>query len=158
MSAILWIATRVKLPPWLVEVILALLLLLTFALWERHQGAASCRAEQQALADEQEAHNRDLKAQGTTTVFQEAHDFHDAISRPIERPVHLGRVCPPGREVRAASATGSVRGDETELPSTDNSDPVQTEPYGPQLQEVGRDADAQVRELQHYITNVCSKR
>jgi len=156
MSAILWIATRVKLPPWLVEVILALLLLLTFALWERHQGAASCRAEQQALADEQEAHNRDLKAQGTTTVFQEARDFHDAISRPIERPVHIG-VCPPSREVRATSPGGRISDGQTALPGPDHAEPVQRD-IGPELQAIGRDADAQILELQAYVRDVCSKR
>jgi len=157
MSLILALATRLKLPPWLVELILALLAILAFALWERHQGAESCRIADEKLAREQEAHNRDLKAQGTTTVFQEAHDFHDAISRPIERPVAL-RVCPPSREVRAASPTGPISDGPAELSRAGDSDPVPAEPYGPKLQEVGRDADAQVRQLQAYVRDVCSKR
>lgn len=157
MSAILFLATRLKLPPWLIEAILVILLILAFALYERHQGAASCRRADATLVKEQEAHNRDLKAQGTVTVFQEAHDYHDAIAAPVARPVHL-RLCNPASEVRPAGSAGPVSDGETDLRGTDHAEAVPSESIGPELQMIGKVADAQVRELQHYILNVCSKR
>jgi hypothetical protein len=151
------LATRFKLPPWVIEAGLALLVIVGFALWERHQGAASCRRADAALVKEQIAHNRDLKAQGTTTVFQEAHDYHDAIAAPIARPVRL-RVCPPGREVPRAGSAGQISDGPSPIREPDHPEAVPSESTGPELQMIGRQADAQVRELQHYILNVCSKR
>ena len=157
MSVILALATRLRMPPWVIEAALVALAILGFALYERYQGAASCRRADAALVAEQEAHNRDLKAKGTTTVFQEAHDYHDAIATPIARPVHL-RVCPPSREVPAASSAGQLSDGPTRLRGNDHADVVPSESTGPELQMIGKRADAQVRELQHYVLNVCSKR
>lgn len=157
MSLTLLLAGRLKLPPWVIEAGLALLVILGFALWERHQGAASCRAADAALVKEQEAHNRDLKAQGTTTVFQEAHDYHDAIATPIARPVRLG-LCQPASAVRTAGAPGQISDGPATVPGPSDGPPVPDESIGPQLQAVGRDADAQVHELQDYVVNVCRKR
>lgn len=157
MSLILALATRLKLPPWVIEAGLVLLVILGFALWERHQGAASCRREDAALVKRQEDHNRDLKAQGTTTVVQEAHDYHDAIAAPVARPVRL-RVCPPSREVPSAGSAGPISDGPTRLREPDHPEAVPSESTGPELQMIGKRADAQVRELQHYILNVCSKR
>ncbi len=157
MSLVLALATRFKLPPWVIEAGLVVLVILAFALWERHQGSASCRRADAALVKEQEAHNRDLKAQGTTTVFQEAHDYHDAIAAPVARPVHL-RMCPPGREVPASDTTRQFSDGAAPIRGADHPEAVPSESAGPELQMIGKRADAQVRELQHYILNVCSKR
>ena len=108
------------------------------------------------MIKEQEAHNRDLKAQGTTTVFQEAHDYHDAIAAPVARPVRL-RVCPPGREVFTPGTAGQLSDGPAPLRERDHPEAVPGD-IGPELQMIGKRADAQVAELQHYILNVCSKR
>jgi len=157
MSLIIALATRLKLPPWLVEVILAGLLILAFALYERHKGAEACHRADERLAAEQQAHNRDLKAKGTTTVSQEAHDFHEAIAAPVARPVRL-RVCPPSRKVPTAGTAGSISDGSAGLREPDHPEVVSTESSGPELQMIGKRADAQIAELQHYILNVCSKR
>ncbi len=156
MSLVLALATRLRVPPWLIEGALILILIAGFALYERHKGAAACERADAALATEQEAHNRDLKAQGTTTVFQEAHDYHDAVNAPVAHPVHV-RLCPPSREVPASSPSGRLSDGGASLRGPDHTDVVQSDP-GPELQMIGKQADAQVRELKHYILNVCSKR
>lgn len=157
MSAILFLATRMKLPPWVIEAGLLVLAVVGFALYEQHKGAASCRRADAALVQEQEAHNRDLKAKGTVTVFQEGHDYHDAITAPVARPVHL-RVCSPSGEVRPPGTPGQISDGPADLREPDHTEAVPSESTGPELQMIGKQADAQVRELQHYILNVCSKR
>jgi hypothetical protein len=157
MSAILFLATRLKLPPWLIEAILVIALILGFALYERHQGAASCRRADAALVKEQEAHNRDLKAQGTTTVFLEGQTYHDAIAAPVSRPLVV-RLCKP-------SGSGGVPQASTAANSTDGGTPLRGDPpptVGPDIGDGlirnDRQADAQVNGLRDYILNVCSKR
>lgn len=129
------------------------------ALYLEHRGAEQCISADQVAAAKQETHNAVLEAQGTTTVFQEAHDYHDAIAAPIAHPVQL-RVCEPSspRQVLSAASAGSISHDVPTVPGPSDGPPVPSELIGPKLQAVGRDADAQVRELQHYVLNVCLKR
>ncbi len=136
---------------------IVLLVFISGALYLEHRGAEQCIAADQVAAAKQETHNAVLEAQGTTTIFQEAHDYHDAIAAPIARPVHL-RLCSPGSEVRISSPPGQISDGASAVPGPSDGPPVPSESIGPQLQAVGRDADAQVHELQHYILNVCSKR
>lgn len=154
MSIVAFLATRLKVSPLLIEILLAALLIFGFALFERYEGGKSCRTADVRASVQQQAHNAQLQAQGTTTIFQEVHDYHEAIAAPITRPVAL-RVCPHPDSVLPAPATGQDRHAEPPVSEPSHHDPMPAEPYGPELQEVGRDADAQIAELQDYIRKVC---
>jgi len=142
---------------------IALLVLLIvvggFAWHERSLGAAKCVQADAKAVSAQEAHNATVEAQGTTTVFQEASDFHEATSAPIAHPVQL-RVCnaSPRGSLPDSGSTGPIGHDSPALPGSSDGAAVQGESVGPKLQELGRDADAQVRELQDYIVKVCRVR
>jgi hypothetical protein len=126
-----------------------------FAWHERHLGAEKCIEADERATAAQEAHNVAVLAQGTTTVYQEASDYHEAVTAPIARPVHL-RVCQPSATspVPNAAPAGPVGNGAASLPGSGDAAPVQSD-VGPELQAVGRDADAQINQLQDYVRRVC---
>lgn len=154
MSLVAALATRLNVSPWLIEILLAMLLLFGFALFERYEGGKSCRTADAQASVQQEAHNAALQAQGTTTIFQEVHDYHEAIAAPIAHPVQL-RVCPRTHEVLPASTPGSGSDEASASGAADHGQAVPSESIGPELQAVGRDGDAQIAALQDYIRKVC---
>lgn len=137
-------------------IVVVLLVIFGFAWHERHIGAQKCIQGDQHAAAIEEAHNAALQAQGTTTVYQEAMQYHDAISAPVAHPVHV--VCEPPHPspVPSPAATGPVSDGDTPLPGPNHPAPLPDQSLGPELQAVGRDADAQIHELQDYILRVCS--
>lgn len=139
--------------------IIALLALGGFAWHERGVGAVKCLQADATATAVQEAHNVAVQAQGTTTVYQEASDYHEAVSAPIARPVRL-RLCQPSvaRPVSDSTPARSDRDGTATLRGADHSDSMPNEPGGPELQAVGRDANAQIAELQDYVRKVCSAR
>lgn len=142
-------------------IVLLILLIATglFAWHERSLGAAKCIQGDIQATQKQQAHNAAVEAQGTTTVFQEAQEFHAETTAPIAHPVQL-RVCHPSSAgaVSHSDSTGSLRNDSTALSGSGDTASVSSEPIGPQLQGVGRAADAQIRELQDYVLKVCTAR
>ena len=142
----------------LLWVVVVVLVIVGFAWHERSLGAAKCVQADERAAAAQEGHNAAVLAQGTTTVYQEASDYHEAVSAPIAHPVHVVCESPRTRGVPQAAPTGPVSNGAPALPGPDHAAAVPDESLGPELQAVGRDADAQVRELQDYVRRVCSVR
>jgi len=157
-SVIALLATRLKVPPWVIEAVLAILLIIGFALYERHQGARSCEVNDKAAVAKDEQKAASDYAKGVTTVFQEAATYDAAIRAPVDRPIRFS-VCQPSRR-------GPATQDPAPSPGTDAATPVRTESapdsvqrdVGPELLTVGRDADAQIAGLQDYISRVCPVR
>ncbi len=139
----------------LIWIVVIALVIVGFAWHERSLGAAKCIQADERAAATQEGHNATILAQGVTTVYQEASEYHEAVSAPIARPVHV--VCEPSHPslMSQAATTRPVSDGTPALPGSDHSAPVPDESLGPELQAVGRDADAQVRELQDYVRRVC---
>jgi hypothetical protein len=141
-----------------VEVLLAAALLLAFTLYERHQGAQSCvRADNAAVARDEQKAASDY-AKGVTTVFQEASTYDAAIHAPVDRPIHVS-VCQPSRGSTPAQdpTPAGVADAAPAVRTASEADPVQRD-VGPELQAVGRDANAEVIGLQGYIREVCPVR
>lgn len=142
-------------PQWLLELIVIVLAIFVFALWERHQGAQKCvRADEKVVAKQERA-NAQSYAQGVTTVFQEASDYDRAIHAPVERPFTVRLCKSPDIHPAAQDSTPGARDPET--PSVPDPIAIATvQPdIGPELLAIGRDADAQVTALQSYIRDVC---
>lgn len=142
----------------LIWVAIVIVIIMGFTWHERHVGAEQCIQRDQKATATQETHNAAVLAQGVTTVYQEATDYNDAISAPVARPVHV-RVCesPAPSPVPDPAAAGPVSDGSPPLPGSDHAAPVPSD-IGPELQAVGRDADAQIVELQDYVRRVCSVR
>lgn len=142
----------------LIWVAIVVIVIIGFAWHERHVGAQKCLQADAQATQAAQAHNAAVLAQGTTTVYQEASTYHEAIAAPIARPVRL-RVCQPpaASAVPGSTAAGSLSDGAAPLPGSGDSTPVQRD-IGPQLQAVGRDADAQIAELQDYVRRVCAIR
>lgn len=139
--------------------VLALIVLGTFAWHERSVGAMKCIQGDEKAAAEQDVHNAAILAQGQTTVYQEASDYHEAVSTPVAHPVHVSVCQPPSsHQMHPATPTGSLSDGTSALSGSDHAAAVPDESLGPELQAVGRDADAQVNELRDYILRVCSVR
>jgi len=158
MSVIALLATRLKVPPWVIEAVLAILLIIGFALYERHQGARSCEVNDKAAVAKDEQKAASDYAKGVTTVFQEAATYDAAIRAPVDRPIHVG-LCQPSRRGPAAQDPAPSPGADAAAPvrAASAPDPVQRD-VGPELLTVGRDANAQVIALQSYIRDVCPVR
>lgn len=143
----------------LVWVVLVGLFVVLTVWYERRQGAVGCELANTKVATQQIAHNTVIEGQDKAIVKTEGEIHAQAVAAPVARPVTL-RVCPPTprRAVSEAPTPGPVSDGASPLPGPSNGAPVQGESIGPELQAVGRDADAQIVELQDYITRVCSVR
>lgn len=110
MSVVAFLATRFKLPPWLIEAALAGLIILGFALYERHQGAVKCESADAKVALAQKAAQDAQKAIDDQRL-KDANDAHqvelDALKRARDtQPVpHL--VCHEARP-QSVPATAAV--------------------------------------------------
>ena len=124
-----------------------------------HKGAQKCLQADKLLDQKAEVHNATVEATSTEIIRQEANAYADALARPVLRPIHVS-VCNwpatsrPMRESEAAAASTHA---DTGLREPDHSATVQRD-LGPELQTVGKDADAQIRGLQDYIRRVCPAR
>jgi hypothetical protein len=135
------------------------LLLVGFALYERHQGALRCLRDDEKAVAVQVAKNHETYVAGVTTVFQEASTYDAAIHAPIERPVSA-RLCKPSHSgpVPASTASGPTGNAGPDVRAADSGDSVPGADVGPELLAVGRDANAHVTALESYIRDVCPVR
>jgi hypothetical protein len=138
------------------EAVAALFLIWGGILYLEHRGAAACVQADTVAAAKQEGRNEAQAATDAKTLNQEAQTYHEAVSAaPDPSPALVCvRKYPAPRPV-SATATARPRNDgPTDLPKADSPgfDP------GPRLTPIGREADARVTYLEHYITDVCLTR
>lgn len=139
-----------------IEIIAGLLLVWGTVAYLEHRGAAACKAADAIAVTAQEARNEAKAATDAKTLNQEAQTYHEAVSAaPDPSPALVCvRKYPAPRPV-SETATARPRNDgPTDLPKADSPgfDP------GPRLTPIGREADARVTYLEHYITDVCLTR
>jgi hypothetical protein len=140
---------------WAAIVFLALIL---GALYERHQGAQSCLAADAVAATKQQVKVAVGQASATAEVAKEMSDYAQATGQPVTT-APIVRVCPaakpsrPGPVLPAAAPAGAAAR-AAELPAAPGPAAAGSD-LGASLEAVGRDADAQVRGLIDYITQVC---
>ena len=146
----------------LLEIGGGLLLVFVVILYERHAGAQAC-INRDLVAN---AHNQIQQAQtiakAVTTVQAEAKTYEAATHDPVIAPVV---VCVRKYSIlSAASPAASTRRDSnagSQLPSADSGSVQPTADASGDTDiaaaaiTIGRDADAQIAELKHYIKNVC---
>jgi hypothetical protein len=156
-SLIALLASRCHVPPWVVEVALAILLVFGFALYERHQGAQRCVVADKAAVAKDEQKAASDYAKGVTTVFQEASTYDAAIHVPVDHPLHVSLCSPRSGPAAQDPAPAQERDAAAPVRAESAQQPVQRD-IGPELLTIGRDADAQVIALQSYIRDVCPVR
>jgi len=125
-----------------------------------HRGAQKCLAADAKLDQQAQVHNAAVDAVNTEIIQQEARDYAEALSRPVLRPISVS-LCDrsaASRPMRRAEAAGRAVDEGAGLPRPDNPAPVSDRTVGPELQAIGRDADAQIAGLQDYIRRVCPAR
>jgi hypothetical protein len=133
------------------------LVVVGFAWHERYVGGQKClqnveKANAVEQVKEEKQHNVD-----TITVQSEGKAFADATSAPLATPAPIIRlgVCTklPGKTVQGTPAAGS--GPNATAPSGRGDSPPVTVWDTTSIVTTGRNADAQIRGLQAYITDVC---
>lgn len=118
-----------------------------------HFGGLSCRLGDATAVTRQEAHNEAQAATDTKAINQEAIDHAKALSAvpdPTPALICVRQYSTP-RPVSQTTAPRGISDAPAALPepSSPGFDP------GPELAKIGQAADAQVIELQDYITKVC---
>jgi hypothetical protein len=125
-----------------------------------HRGAQKCLAADAKLDHAAEVHNTAVEAVNTEIIEQEARAYADALSQPVRHPINVS-LCDrsaPGRPVRRPEAAPGRVDATAGIREPDHATSVSDQTVGPELQAVGRDADAQVAGLQDYIRRVCPSR
>lgn len=150
-----------KLEKILIAIVLAMIVVIVFALLERHWGAQSCVNADTKAGLQQQVKQAETHATQTIEVAQEATDYDKALADPVAIRIPLLVCAPPiashSREVREAGRPAG-QGDATAPhAATDSGATVQGVPIGPGLLAVGKDSDAQIATLQTYIKRVCLK-
>ncbi len=124
-----------------------------------HRGAQKCLQANEVLDQRAEVHNATVEATNTQIIDQEAHAYADALAHPVLRPIHIS-LCDrpaPSRAVREPETARAATDAGARLREPDHAGAVQRD-LGPELQALGKDADAQIRGLQDYIRRVCPAR
>lgn len=137
-----------------------LVLALCLVIGLEHRGAQKCLAANEVLDQKAEIHNAAVDATNTEIIDHEAREYAEALSRPVLRPITVS-LCDrtaASRPVRRPEATARQVDEGAGLPRPDNPAPMSDRAVGPELQAVGRDADAQIAGLQDYIRRVCPSR
>ena len=125
---------------------------------ERDIGAQKCVAEVQATNTQVEIHNAAVEASDSEIIKQEATNYAAATTAPVLKPVRVYiHVAPPPDVPSPPAARPSADASPTDGGS-DHGGPVPTQSFGPELQAIGHDADAQIAGLQDYISKVCLAR
>ena len=137
----------------LAEVVSALLLILGFALYERHQGALRCERADSAAVASQEAHNAAIAQSQAQAIAKEAKTYADTLLQPYPAPVV--RLCLPASAVPKAAPAAPGHHASPALPGSAQPDFVPGPNIGQPLYALTRQADAQVKALQAYIREVC---
>jgi hypothetical protein len=140
----------------LIEIVAGILAIVGFAFFERHRGAADCVADNKEAVHSQDVHNAEVHGEQSAIVQNEAKEFKDETSRPIvDAPVV--RVCPRARTMPAPSSAAPVDHGDASLRGGNQEVPTVVDWDSRPVVRAGRDADAQIKQLQDYITNVCQK-
>lgn len=129
-----------------------------YTVHERHVGAAKIEAIDARAVKAQKAHNKEVETRAKTTIDSAAAQYKAAVAAPPARDApHIVCVNPRRGGHVSGNAGDRPRVDAgTSVPEESTVDP------GPALDTVGRDADAQVKALQAYVTacqaaGVCAK-
>jgi len=135
------------------EVVGVLILIGAFALWERHQGSATCVAANVAAVATEVAHNAAVAIAQTSDLTQEAKTYAAAIAAPTLpvpalKCVRINAAPRPVSKTAAAQPGGHAPA-VLPVPDSQSFDP------GPALGRIGQAADAQVTELIDYVNRVC---
>lgn len=131
------------------------------ALYNHHErviGATQCVNAVKESNSKQDAHNAAVQASDAATVHQEGQDYAKARSAPVTDPVRVYLVAPRVPDVQepaAPAAPGPGADAAPDNGGADHGGPVPPQSFGPELQAIGKDADAQIRGLQDYINRVC---
>lgn len=165
MSIIELLLSWTHLPHWVSELLVVALACLGVGggvmLYDHHErgiGAVKCEATIQKADEAQEVHNAATQARDSTVVQQEAKDYASAVAAPVIRPVRVFISPPTIAIMPTAPVTGPGSDAAPAHGSADNSGPVPPQSFGPELQAIGHDADAQIAGLQDYINKVCIPR
>lgn len=141
-----------------IEIVVVLAMIAGFAWYERHQGAANCVHENVVAEAKQETHNAVVTAVAVQTVLTEKNLYVEAKLVPISTDIAPSVVCvrkPAPDAVRAANASGQGdHGGPGLSNGTLNAVPATTD-ISKSAVAVGRDANAQVKQLKSYIRDVC---
>ena len=134
------------------EVVGVLILIGAFALWERHQGSATCVAANVAAVASQVAHNVAVAVVQTSDLTQEAKTYAAQVAAPT-LPVPALKCVRVGAPRPVSKTTAAQPGGHAPavlpVPDSQSFDP------GPALGRIGKAADAQVTELIDYVNRVC---
>lgn len=141
----------------LVYVLLIVGALIGGVLYERHEGAQGCEARGAQAAEQQQVHNAGLDAHASDVNQSIGEDLHaEQSAAPAADAPHV-LVCPPAKAARPRPVLPAA-------PASAGADAAPAVPaapardIGPPIDTAGRDADAQVKGLQRYITEVCLAR
>jgi hypothetical protein len=142
-----------------IEIAVVLLMLGGFALYERHAGAANCVRANVVAEAHQETHNAVVTAVAVQTVTIEKNAYVEAKLVPVSTDIAPAVVCvrkyAAPEALRAADASGQGDHGGRGLPDgTLDAVPATTD-ISKSAVEVGRNANAQVKQLKDYINNVC---
>lgn len=136
----------------LAEILGVILLIGGFALWERHKGAVSCEDHDKAAVASQVVHNATVAKTDTQIINSEAVAHAQAVAaQPDPTPILSCVQYLAPRPLPKATAPEPASHAAPELPKAagPSFDPA------PAVAKLGQAADAQVAELQDYITRVC---
>lgn len=135
------------------EIVAGVVLVIATVLYLEHRGAAACKAADVEAVTKQETINEAKESKAIIEITDEDKTYHEAVTAPVDAPVV--RVCrnqaspvlptttsPSGPNVQPPIRTELIEG-------PDIGKPILTE---------GRNADAQVKALQEYVTKVCLAR
>lgn len=130
---------------------------LVFVHHERAVGAAAIKASDAKAVAAQTQLNKEIESHAQTTVAQIAKSFSDVVSKPPAADAPHLRVCQPSGAVPSSAHAGTASSADAapvvpaavpgsgEQPADDYVD------FGPPLDKLYEDADAQVTGLQDYI-------
>jgi hypothetical protein len=134
------------------EIVVGLMMLFGFVLYERHEGAKRCENADKTAVAAQVAHNEVIQKSDAQTINQEAIDYAKAIAAtPDPVPVlTCVRYYTPAALPKATTAQPAGHA-APELPTAagPSFDPA------PAVAKIGQAADAQIAELQDYVRRVC---
>jgi len=143
----------------MVELIVVVALLSAFTLYERRAGAQNCIRADLIAEAHQETHNAVTAALAIQTVQFEKNAYVEAKLVPIPRSdvpsVTCVRNSPATAVVPAADPARSVDHGDGGLSTRDRGSVPATTDISLAAAGVGRDANAQVKQLKDYIMNVC---
>ena len=125
--------------------------------WERHEGAQSCVERDTAAGTHQEVVTAAAEATGSAEVAKEIEDYARATNQPITTAPHIS-VCvaaqpSAARAVLPARASRASAHAAADVPAAGAS--VARVLDGERLEEIARQADAQIAGLQDYVLRVC---